>query len=184
MIKIILLFFLILLLFILFSPIKIKIKYSKKEFNFKVVLLFFDIGVFLKKKIKQKIENNKYKLSFENVIKSLELLYFTKSFIKDINKKIVIEKIEFTYICSLNNSIAIISNELLWNYICFIANKYFKDIIFKKYNVLFCDLEDHCLEVVFRIYLFKFIISLFKHLKYLILGMKSIKEENEYESSD
>lgn len=182
MIKIILFIFLILFIFILFSPIIIHFNYSKDKYNltFKTFFLF-NKNISLNKYIKKKINENE-KVSVDKIIKYYKVYDQTKKVFLFILKTISIESIEYVYNCPFSKTQKIILSELLWTYINNFISFNFKECIYKKYILKFEEEESINFDIKFRLYFYKLIIIIIKNLNKIIKSVNILKEEKNNES--
>lgn len=163
---------LLILIFLLFVPIGIRIIYDDNYsdidvFIFKYIKYKFDLDSFIRKYLIE--ENNK--ISLPLIINNFILLINSKSIIKDLCKTIKIKKSTVILKNDYDNYLTFI---FFWNIVSrytYIIRKSFKKVE-NEYYMISNQKRDVSVELIFNISLFNIIIVLIKNLKETIKVIK------------
>lgn len=174
-----------LIMFLIFMPIRLKIDIRKEKVDIDILLfgLFgirLDVDEFTNKYLRDK---NK-KISLHKILNFIKVSNKLKKMYLDIMKYCVIE--QFT--CRMDETFelpyfVIFSKMFYLNVKSFIENK-FKNVLCSEYQIQLSEKRDFNLTCICRIYLSYLIYIALKNIKDIIKTRKYLKEENKNESSN
>lgn len=185
MIKILLIIFLVILLILVFMPLRFSFILDDKGLNVELYLFgLFNIKIDIDNLVNKYLRNENKQISFKKILIYIRSLKYVKSTYKYLMKKTMVEEIKFEVFDNYENPSRFIFNSLLWSNIKYFLESNFKSIKDKDYIVYFNDNNSIKINLVLRTYLFLIIYTFFKDIKEIFKSIKFIKEVSKNESSN